>query len=218
MFYKVLFMDSQHPPLETLQDIKRIMERSSRFISLSGWSGISAGICALVGAWVAHSRIDRFLHPVHGRNYYNSDGGLVLMYDLVQIAAVTFIAAFISAFIFTWSRSRRNGTPLWDTTVQRLAWNTILPMVVGGIVILRALSLGYYTLVAPGCLIFYGLALVNASKYTLGEIRYLGYGQLILGIINLWVVGSGLYFWAAGFGILHIVYGAIMWWKYERKS
>ncbi|HEY8897507.1 MAG TPA: hypothetical protein VIM79_21930 [Niastella sp.] len=211
-------MDSQHPPLETLQDIKRIMERSSRFISLSGWSGISAGICALVGAWVAHSRIERFLHPAYGRNYYKSDSGLLLMYDLIQIAAVTFIAAFVSAFIFTWSRSRRNGTPLWDPTVQRLAWNTILPMVVGGIVILRALSLGYYTLVAPGCLIFYGLALVNASKYTLGEIRYLGYGQLILGIINLWVVGSGLYFWAAGFGILHIVYGAIMWWKYERKS
>jgi hypothetical protein len=218
LFYKVLFMDSQHPPLETLQDIKRIMERSSRFISLSGWSGISAGICALVGAWVAHSRIDRFLHPGSGRNYYHSDSGLVLMYDLIQISAVTFIAAFVSAFIFTWSRSRRNGTPLWDFTVQRLAWNTILPMVVGGIVILRALSLGYYTLVAPGCLIFYGLALVNASKYTLGEIRYLGYGQLILGIINLWVVGSGLYFWAAGFGILHIIYGAIMWWKYERKS
>jgi hypothetical protein len=218
LFYKVLFMDSQHPPLETLQDIKRIMERSSRFISLSGWSGISAGICALVGAWVAHSRIERFLHPAYGRNYYKSDSGILLMYDLVQIAAVTFIAAFVSAFIFTWSRSRRNGTPLWDPTVQRLAWNTILPMVVGGIVILRALSLGYYTLVAPGCLIFYGLALVNASKYTLGEIRYLGYGQLILGIINLWVVGSGLYFWAAGFGILHIVYGAIMWWKYERKS
>lgn len=218
MFYKVLFMDSQHPPLETLQDIKRIMERSSRFISLSGWSGISAGICALVGAWVAHSRIEQFLHPAYGRNYYKGDSGLLLMYDLVQIAAVTFIAAFVSAFIFTWSRSRRNGTPLWDPTVQRLAWNTILPMVVGGIVILRALSLGYYTLVAPGCLIFYGLALVNASKYTLGEIRYLGYGQLLLGIINLWVVGSGLYFWAAGFGILHIVYGAIMWWKYERKS
>src|ERR1043165_9369513 len=123
--------------LSAIKDIKRMMERSSRFISLSGWSGISAGICALVGAWVAHSRIDRFLHPVSGRNYYHSDSGLVLMYDLIQISAVTFIAAFVSAFIFTWSRSRRNGTPLWDPTVQRLAWNTILPMVVGGIVILR---------------------------------------------------------------------------------
>jgi len=218
LFYKVLFMDSQHPPLETLQDIKRIMERSSRFISLSGWSGISAGISALVGAWVAHSRIERYLHQRHGRGYYEGNSGILLMFDLIQIASITFIAAFISAFIFTWRRSRRNGTPLWDPTVQRLAWNTILPMVVGGIVLLRALSLEYYTLIAPGCLIFYGLALVNASKYTLGEIRYLGYGQLILGIINLWVVGSGLYFWAAGFGVLHILYGAIMWWKYERKS
>src|ERR1044072_2211354 len=213
LFYKVLFMDSQHPPLETLQDIKRIMERSSRFISLSGWSGISAGICALVGAWVAQSRINQYLHVRRARDYYEGNNYVLLMFDLAQIAAVTFIAAFVTAFIFTWSRSRRNGTPLWDTTVQRLAWNTILPMVVGGIVILHAISMGYYTLVAPGCLIFYGLALVNASKYTLGEIRYLGYGQLILGIINLWVVGSGLYFWAAGFGVLHILYGAIMWWK-----
>jgi hypothetical protein len=221
-------MDSQHPPLETLQDIKRMMERSSRFISLSGWSGISAGICALVGAWAAQHRISNYLQALRSDgdgydSYYR--GGTVslsrsasaLYQDLVLIAGLTFIAAFVSAFLFTRARSRRHGTSLWDRTVQRLAWNTILPMVVGGLVILRAMYLGYFVLVAPGCLIFYGLALVNASKYTLGEIRYLGYGQLILGIINLWTGGLGLYFWAAGFGILHIVYGAFMWWKYERQ-
>jgi hypothetical protein len=230
LFYKVLFMDSQHPPLETLQDIKRMMERSSRFISLSGWSGISAGVCALLGAWAAQHRITGYLQTVRGGyGYYEYGAGrfgrggrlgdsvAILYQDLVLIAGITFIAAFISAFLFTRARSRRNGTPLWDRTVQRLAWNTVLPMVVGGFVILRAMEWGYFELVAPGCLIFYGLALVNASKYTLGEIRYLGYGQLILGIINLWTGGLGLYFWAAGFGILHIVYGAFMWWKYERQ-
>ena len=217
-------MDSQHPPLETLQDIKRMMERSSRFISLSGWSGISAGVCALLGAWAGHSRIASYVQAGHGGNYYpggsayGTDSGASLVKDLVIIAAITFITAFVSAFLFTWARSRKNGTPLWDRTVQRLAWNTILPMVIGGLVLLRAMQWGYFELVAPGCLIFYGLALVNASKYTLGEIRYLGYGQLILGIINLWAVGGGLYFWAAGFGILHILYGGVMWWKYERKS
>jgi uncharacterized membrane protein HdeD (DUF308 family) len=72
-------------------------------------------------------------------------------------------------------------------------------------------------LVAPGCLIFYGLGLINASKYTLDEIRYLGYLQIILGIINLWFVGYGLYFWAMGFGAMHILYGVYMWMKYERK-
>jgi hypothetical protein len=223
LFYKVLFMDSQHPPLETLQDIKRMMERSSRFISLSGWSGISAGICALAGAWVAHGRIAGYLQAGFGGNYYRGGtayargSAAALTEDLFLIAVITFIAAFISAFLFTWARSRKNGTPMWDRTVQRLAWNTILPMVVGGLVLIRAMYWGYYELVAPGCLIFYGLALVNASKYTLGEIRYLGYGQLILGLINLWAIGGGLYFWAAGFGLLHILYGAVMWWRYERK-
>jgi hypothetical protein len=236
LHYKVLFMDSQHPPLETLQDIKRIMERSSRFISLSGWSGISAGICALVGAAVAKLRISSYLDALWGDYTHDSylrgetttlSGTAAKLYhDLLWVAIITFIAAFISAFLFTWMRSRRNGTPLWDRTVQRLAWNTILPMVVGGIVLLRIMYLGYFELIAPGCLIFYGLALVNASKYTLGEIRYLGYGQLILGVINLWIGKSedlhvsseGLYFWAAGFGVLHILYGGIMWWKYDRKS
>jgi hypothetical protein len=220
-------MDSQHPPLETLQDIKRMMERSSRFISLSGWSGISAGVCALLGATAAQLRISSYLQALRGDYTYDSylrgetttlsGNAADLSNDLLLIAGITFIAAFISSFLFTRARSRRNGTSMWDRTVQRLAWNTILPMLVGGVVILRLMDSGWYGLVAPVCLIFYGLALVNASKYTLGEIRYLGYGQLILGTINLWTGGWGLYFWAAGFGILHIVYGAFMWWKYERQ-
>jgi hypothetical protein len=216
-------MDSQHPPLETLQDIKRIMERSSRFISLSGWSGVSAGVCALLGAVAARERMASYLqYRKGGSGYWHRGMGYMddsvrhLYYDLILIGGITFIAALVSAFLFTWARSRKNGVTLWDRTVQRLFWNVALPMVVGGLVILRAMDYGYYDFVAPGCLIFYGLALVNASKYTLGEIRYMGYCQLILGIINLWSPINGLYFWAAGFGVLHILYGAIMWWKYER--
>jgi hypothetical protein len=224
LYYKVLYMDSQHQPLETLQDIKRMMERSSRFISLSGWSGICAGICALGGAWAAHSRIKDFETwrgsriPTHPEDYRLGHTSMSLFEDLIWIAIITFFAALASAFIFTYLRSRRNGVRIWDRTVQRLTWNTMLPMAVGGLVIWRAMDWGYYEMVAPGCLIFYGLALVNASKYTLGEIRYLGYGQLVLGIMNLWIVNEGLYFWAAGFGVLHIVYGIVMWWKYERGS
>ena len=230
MFYKVLYMDSQHPPLDTLRDIKRMMERSSRFISLSGWSGISAGLSALVGAWVAHNRIEHYhankvdMSVSKGYRIALGDNARNLLADLIWIAAITLVVALVTAFLFTYLRSRKNQTPIWDRTVQRLAWNTLMPMAVGGLLIIRAMQWGYFELVAPGCLIFYGLALVNASKYTLGEVRYLGYGQLVLGIINMWVVGeercsveTGLYFWAAGFGVLHIIYGALMWWKYERR-
>ena len=106
---------------------------------------------------------------------------------------------------------------MWGNVAFRLFINVSIPLLVGGIYLFRLIHFGTFGLIAPGCLIFYGLALVNASKYTLAEVRYLGYLQLLLGIINLQFVGLGIYFWAVGFGLLHIVYGAYMWYKYERN-
>jgi hypothetical protein len=97
-------------------------------------------------------------------------------------------------------------------------WNTLVPIGAGGFVVLRMAALGYYQLVAPACLIFYGLALINGSKFTLGEVKFLGYMILAIGLVNLWMPSYGLYFWALGFGIFHIFYGLIMWWKYERTE
>lgn len=217
-------MQSTNESLETLKDIQQMMQRSSRFISLSGLSGIAAGTCALIGAWFAYD-------VIHNSNVYGNYGRSDIMLSgtdnplslqdfmggsLFRIAIITFIAAFIFAFSFTYIRSRKNNTPIWGTQAKRLMLNVCIPMLVGGIYLYKMMEHGIYGLIAPGCLIFYGLALVNASKYTLQEIRYLGYGQVALGIINLWFIGYGLYFWAFGFGILHILYGALMWWKYER--
>lgn len=213
---------SETKPIETLQDIRQMMERSSRFISLSGLSGVAAGCCALIGAWFAM----RFMDSEGSRGisydtYTLSSGNTstlsaVLSSPLFAIAVLTFIAAFVSAFVFTWLRSKKNNTPIWGYTAQRLMINVSVPMLVGGIFLWKMLEEGLYGLVAPGCLIFYGLALVNAGKYTLKEVRYLGYLQILLGLINLWCVGYGIYFWALGFGVLHIIYGTVMWWRYEK--
>lgn len=211
--HKVLFMQEVKPPIETLQDIKKMMERSSRFISLSGWSGVSAGLCALAGALVAQGKLATYRSSTESGIDMT---GIGLINYLVGLAAVVFAAAFVSAFFFTYIRSRKNNTPIWDPVSRRLMWNVLIPLAAGGICVLKVLQEGYYDLIGPLCLVFYGLSLLNASKYTLGEIRYLGFGQLILGIISLWTPGYGLYFWAAGFGILHILYGLIMWWRYER--
>lgn len=203
-------MNSQQQGLADIQDIRRIMERSSRFISLSGWSGIAAGTCALAGAGLAYHYISQFQRGA-------MDVG-ALEYILLGIAAGVFAAAFILAFLFTYTRSRREGVAIWGKAAQRLLFNTLVPLVAGGFVCLRMLETEYYGFIAPSCLIFYGLALVNGSKYTLGEVRWLGYSQIILGIFNLWMPGNGLFFWALGFGVLHIIYGAVMWWKYERGN
>lgn len=214
---------------DTLQDIKQMMERSSRFISLSGLSGIAAGICALTGAWFAHGVIANNPHYSVG---YNARGLQVSPLDFKQdisimdfigdrlfwIGLATFAAALVTAFFFTYLRSRKTNIPIWGATARKLTWNVGVPMLTGGIFLWKMIETGVYGLIAPGCLIFYGLALVNASKFTLSEIKYLGYGQLITGILNLWFIGQGLWFWAFGFGILHIAYGAIMWWKYEKVA
>ncbi len=202
-------MDEQQASLKELHQIKQMMERSSRFISLSGLSGISAGILALLGAWLAVQKISRYAHGT-GIDYDN------LVTQLIFIAAGVLIAAFFAAFIFTSLRSKKDGVSIWGATTYRLLINLAMPLVAGAFFVLRILQMEHIFLIAPTCLIFYGLALINASKYTLGEIRYLGYCELALGIINLWVPGYGLVFWAAGFGVLHIIYGIIMWWKYER--
>lgn len=221
--FQSAFMDKQQQSLETLQDIKRMMERSSRFISLSGLSGISAGICALIGAWVAHPYVVGDKDYVIDRNTAivqaaAHDYSIVLNTWLFWIAAATFVSALLTAFIFTWIKSKKEGIPIWGKTAKRLLINVSIPLIVGGIFLFKLIHYGTFGLVAPGCLIFYGLALINASKYTLDEIRYLGYSQITIGLINLWFVGYGLYFWALGFGILHIIYGVYMWMKYERTE
>ncbi len=214
-------MGNQQQSIEDLQHIKKMMERSSRFISLSGLSGISAGVCALIGAWLAYPYVSGDKDHIIDVNValvqaIAEDYSIILNTWLFWIAAGTFFAALISSFIFTWLKSKKEGVPLWGHTAKRLLINVSIPLIVGAIFLFKLIHFGTFGLVAPGCLIFYGLALINASRYTLDEVRYLGYLQIILGMVNLWFVGYGLYFWAIGFGMLHIIYGIYMWWKYER--
>ncbi len=219
-------MSSQNQTLETIQDIRNMMDRSSRFISLSGLSGIAAGLCALTGAWFAYDLIES--SDGSGvrksgliRDGYSSDGvGMLRSFmgsRLFTIAVLTLISAIVLAVFFTYIRSKRQGVPVWGGTAKRLIWNIAVPLTAGGLFLLKLIEAGVYGLIAPGCLIFYGIALINGAKYTFGEIRFLGYAITGLGVINCWFQGYGLYVWAAGFGLLHIVYGIVMWNKYERQ-
>jgi len=212
---KVLFMDNKQEGLQALHDIRRIMEQSSRFISLSGWSGVAAGICALTGAGFANSMIQHYYATEYGTE---NACPACLARQLFLVAMAVFISAFLLAVLFTWMRSRKKGILLWGNSTKRLLWNTLLPLGAGAVMVSRITQMGYYGMVAPACLVFYGLALINGSKFTLGEVKYLGYMILATGLVNLWMPGYGLYFWALGFGIFHIFYGLMMWWKYERTE
>ena len=190
--------------LNELSEIKSLMNRSTRFISLSGLSGIMAGIYALIGAGLSLV----FVNPTH-ENYINlSSWNFKLMLILLGSVALLSVG---TALILSMRKAKKNGEQLWDATTQRLLINFLIPMVTGGIYIIIKLQSQHYGLTAALMLIFYGLALVNASKYTVGNIRYLGYAQLILGLICAARPGFGFWFWVLGFGIFHIVYGSMMY-------
>ena len=209
-------MDAQNPSLQTLQDIKRIMERSSRFISLSGLSGVSAGVCALLGAYIAHEWFRQ--HAVgydQGEDFLGGDAQS-LKWKLVILAGTVLLFALIFSFYFTWRKARKNNLPVWDHSSKKLLLNLLIPLISGGLFVSGLLYHNQWNFIAPACLVFYGLTLVNASKYTLSDIRAVGILEIILGLINMYFTKYGLYFWAIGFGVLHIIYGWIMWLKYEK--
>lgn len=208
--------EQQH--LDTLSDIKRMMERSSRFISLSGLSGIFAGCAALAGAGISYSWLHNYYISWNTSGRFDAEGFAWLRVKLIVLALIVMVFALAGGIFFTWRRARRNKLPIWDVTSRNVLINALIPMTAGGAFIAGLLYNNLEAMVAPACLIFYGLALVNASKYTLSDIRYLGIAEIILGILNVFYLRRGLYFWAVGFGVLHIFYGAIMWWKYERQS
>ena len=211
--------NQQQDTLQEVKDIRRMMERSSRFISLSGLSGVAAGAFALFAAWIARYGVFKNYYIEYDqRGHFDANAFATLKIQLIGLAAAVFAAAFLSAFYFTWKKSNKQGVSLWNHTSRRLLWNMVIPLAAGGLFILGMLQYDDWRFVSPACLIFYGLALVNASKYTLTDIRYLGYCEIIVGVINMQWIGYGLYFWALGFGVLHVIYGVVMWWKYERDN
>jgi hypothetical protein len=210
-------MDVENQHLDALKDIRKMMQRSSRFISLSGLSGIAAGTWAFIGAYFAHDWLTGFYGDYDEYRRSSGPSFQQLKLNLFLLAAAVLALALVSAFYFTWRRAGKNNIPMWDHSMKLLTINLLIPLLTGGLFILAMLQQNDWHLIAPACLIFYGLALVNGSKYTLSDIRYLGFLEIILGLLNTQFPRSGLLFWALGFGVLHIIYGFVMWWKYERN-
>jgi len=200
LYLKVLFMTNIQEPIQQLNEIRNLMERSSRFISLSGLSGISAGTIALAGASLA---------------WFKSNATQAF---LITDAVVVLAVAIVSAIYFTTRRARLSGQKVWDRSAKRLLVNLFLPLAAGGLFCLILIYHNLFSLLPSASLIFYGLALINASKYTLPEIRVLGVAEVILGLSAGLFTEQGLFFWAAGFGLFHIIYGLAMYNRYEKTE
>lgn len=197
--------------LNDLAEIKNIMGRSTQFMSLSGLAGVMAGIYALIGACFVQYLIEN--HNSQIITLESTTFKLILL-----TASIVLVLSVITALVITYFKTKKSSESMWNPVSKRLLINFLIPLITGGIFTILLLFQKVYGIIGAVTLIFYGLACVNASKYTLKDIRYLGISLIIIGLLATAFPGNSLYFWAIGFGFFHIFYGIIMYVKYERKS
>lgn len=212
-------MNKQQKQLEAIHDIRTLMERSSRNLSISGIAGIIVGILAIACIIIVYL----FLGLSFGKpGYYelvtssNGQDNSTNYQFVLAVFAIVLSASLLTGIFMVKRKAKKLGIPVWDATAQRLLINLAIPLVAGGLYCLVMLYHNHFALVAPATLIFYGLALINASKYTINDIRYLGVIEIVTGLLASLFIDYGLLFWAFGFGILQIIYGLIIYFKYEK--
>lgn len=207
--------------LEQLREIKSMMEKSSRFISLSGWSGVAAGTCALIGAALAYPYVDiseqETLRGIYRRQGYDAVTDY-LFHPLSYIAIGTFLMAMMSAFIFTYIKSQKQKINIWGSMSRKVAFHFLVPFSSGTIFIIYLIGNQDFIYIAPLSLIIYGISLFSVYKFTIKETLYLALAIILLGLTNLLLPGYSFIFWTLGFGVSHIIYGIYMWNKYDRIS
>ncbi|PLX00571.1 MAG: hypothetical protein C0594_15575 [Marinilabiliales bacterium] len=198
--------------IENLKEIRSIMEQSSKFITLSGLSGVFIGIYAIIGSAIAYIKFNyNIFEPAFsyrpGKSFDDSNN--IIQFIFTDAALVLFLA-IATAVILTLRKAKKAGVKTWNSAARKMLVNLIIPLLAGGIFCMALLYHGILYLIAPTTLIFYGLALLNAGKFTLHDIRYLGVFEILLGLISAFIPEYGLIFWSIGFGIMHIIYGIIM--------
>lgn len=215
--YFCMSQDQHDETIEALKEIRSIMDRSARFISLSGWSGIWAGTTALVGAFIAYRWLQLPQYQGIGSTIYASAehfDNYTMNFVLLGIAVA--VVAMAGGLYFTYRKASRLGQKMWNNASRLMFGQLFYPVFAGGVFSLLFIYYGCGMFVAPACLVFYGLALISAGRHTYSDIRYLGMLDVALGCTAMFFPGYGLIFWAIGFGVLHIFYGVMMWSKYDK--
>ena len=210
--------------LSDLKEIKSLMEESSRFLSLSGLSGVFAGIYALIGASLVYwdfsfltsddgtySYID-FIHDESGNEIFSKK-----LFYLLIVGVIVLVLSVLTGYFFSKRKAKNKGGILFDSTAKKMLYNLLVPLLAGGLFSLILIKQNAVGLVPSATLVFYGIALYSAGKYSYKEIRVLGFTELFLGICSGFFIGYGLLFWALGFGVLHILYGVLMYVKYDKN-
>ncbi|WP_104384241.1 hypothetical protein [Sphingobacterium sp. HMA12] len=193
-----------------LGQIRSLMEKSSKFVSISGLSGVLIGCYALLGTLLGY-------YITTNTEVLNNQfsGDLTLLNIFLILAILILVLSLLTGWLMARKKAKKSRQSIWNITSKSLLFAVSIPLVTGGLLALILLAQGYYHLIAGMLLIFYGVALAAGSIYTFTEVRWLGILEICLGLLALYLPDHGLLFWGLGFGGLHIIYGFIVYKKYE---
>ncbi|MEE4115472.1 MAG: hypothetical protein V2I37_04855 [Marinilabiliaceae bacterium] len=207
-------MGAQEKHTDDLKIIRKIMEESSRFLSLSGLSGVFIGLYALIGAIVCRFII---LNESSKGDYSLFSAEISLNNKILALAffVLIMIISLATAYLLALKKSRSKNQKIWSPVTRQLLVNLFVPLAAGAVFIIILLVNNNPEYIGASMLIFYGLALFNAGKYTFGEVQYLGGIEIIFGLLAASFTQLSLIFWLLGFSALHILYGLILYQKYR---
>ena len=209
-------------PKEDLASIRDMMEKSSKFSNLSGISIFFTGFLTIIAASLIYFDLGFSYSDIEIsysqliKNEGNQEDLDKKIRLLIIFAGIVLTISLLVLYVTASRKTSKEGINLFNPTFKRALKSLFIPILSGGIFSFFLIHHQMYGLVAPATLIFYGLGLISASKFSYDELELLGFVELFLGVVSSYFMGEGLLFWVIGFGLAHIVFGLYLYFKYDK--
>jgi hypothetical protein len=181
--------------IENLRFIRETMERSTHFTAVPGYGGLLMGVTAIAAAYIAAQQI--FL-----RDW--------LITWLVEAGL-----AFSIGLLAMWQKSKIAGQSLFSVPAKKFAFGFTPPLIAGVAITLGLWRYEHYEMMAPVWMLLYGASVVTGGAFSARIVPVMGWFFMALGALGFALPAAyGNYLMGASFGVLHIVFGAIIARKY----
>lgn len=200
-------MNQQKAAQKTLEEIKEMMSQSSKFISLSGLSGIVIGLLTILSVYIFSTQYQ--INPLDGEAQALSSLTENELLRLYNASVVLLIFSLIITFLMSKHKAKKEGKDIWGPASRQLISSMALPFSFG-FLFCSILFFKAPDMVLPLSLLVYGFSLFSGSRNTLNSIKTFGIIQMSLSVICLLFSGYSILIWTLGFGLSHAIYGAFM--------
>ena len=177
--------------MDNLTFIRQTMERATAFTAVPGWGGVGMGVLALAAATVAETRITRTEW-------------------LITWLATSALGLTLGGWTMA-SKARRAGTTVFSYSGRRFVLSYVPPLLVGALLTGVLVRAGLWSALPGTWLLLYGTGVVTGGAFSVRVVPLMGLCFMVLGAAALFSPASwGNLLMAAGFGLLHIVFGLII--------